>query len=300
MLELLKLFVQVVEEQSFTTTARHLGVSQPAVSNQMRALEDKLGAKLLYRKGKTWLLTPEGEMTLRQAKRILEHWNQLLQGVRSIANATAGSVRLGASHIPGEYLLPSRLALFKEEYPKVQFKLFVGDSLEMANKVLEQEVDFAIVGSAFDSERLTSEFWLADELMLVLPQGHPLAGEAEVRLTDLVLYPMVLREGGSGHRRALEEQLAAHGLALADFQVSLEAGSIEAVKNAIRAGLGYSFVSRSALTVSMDGLVIKTLAGMPVRRGFYLVRQRSKPLATIAQACYRFLSREAEPSKPAQ
>ncbi|MDI6878120.1 MAG: selenium metabolism-associated LysR family transcriptional regulator [Desulfitobacteriaceae bacterium] len=297
MLELLKLFVQVVEEQSFTTTARRLGVSQPAVSNQMRVLEEKLGAKLLYRRGKALVLTQEGEVTLRQARLILEHWHQLVEDIGAVSSEVAGTVRMGASHIPGEYLLPFRLAQFGEQYPKVKFRLYVGDSLEMANKVLEQEVDFAVVGSAFDSDRLMSEFWREDELMLVLPKSHPLVEREEVGFTELMSYPMILREGGSGHRRALEEKLALYGSALDDFQVSLEAGSIEAVKNAIRAGMGYSFVSRSALDVSIEGLVVRTLSGIEVKRGFYLVSQRSKPLPTVAQACYRFLASEASPPK---
>lgn len=286
MIDLLKLFIQVVEEQSFTATARHLGISQPAVSNQMRALEEKLGAKLLFRRGKTLALTPEGEITLRQARRIVDNWNELQVQIGAVSTEFAGIVRLGASHIPGEYLLPKYLADLRQEFPKIQFRLSVGDSLEMANKVAEQEVDFAVVGSAFDSERLASEFWLEDELMLVLPESHPLTGQKEIRLPDLLPYAMIIREEGSGHRRALEENLVLHSVPLADFKISLEAGSIETIKNAIRVELGYSFISHAALAVSLEGLTVRRLEDMEIKRGFYLVTQRNKPLPLSAQACY--------------
>ncbi|KLU62222.1 HTH-type transcriptional regulator CysL [Peptococcaceae bacterium CEB3] len=286
MLDLLKLFTQVVEEQSFTSTARHLGVSQPAVSNQMRALEDKLGVKLLLRRGKALVLTAEGEIVLRQARRILDDWDELMEQIGTANPEFAGLVRLGASQIPGEYLLPALLADFQHEFAKVQLKLVVGDSLEMANKVAEREVDFAVVGSTFDSEKLASEFWQWDELMLVLPERHPLAGQREIRLSDLLPYPMIVREEGSGHRRALEETLAGLGLSLPDFRISLEAGSIEAIKNSVRAALGYSFISRSALGVAPEGVRVCRLQDVNIRRGFYLVTRRNKSLPVSSQACY--------------
>lgn len=289
MIELLKLFVQVVEEQSFTGTARLLGISQPAVSNQIRALEDKLGAKLITRRGKGLILSQEGEIAWRQAKRIIEEWDELLDGIGAISTEIAGIVKIGASNIPGEYLLPSRLASFQRKNPKVHLKLLIGDSLTMANKILDHDVDFAVVGSAFDNERLASEFWLEDELLLVLDNNHPLAQSAIIYPTDLVKYSLIIREGGSGHRRALEEQLSQHGLQLENFQISLEAGSIEAVKNAVRAGFGFSFISRSALEVSMEGLITKTIQDMTLRRGLYLITHRNKPLSGAAKACYEFL-----------
>ncbi|MHB1651216.1 MAG: selenium metabolism-associated LysR family transcriptional regulator [Desulfitobacteriaceae bacterium] len=290
MIDLLKLFVQVIEEQSFTDTAKRLGISQPAVSNQMRALEEKLGAKLVSRRGRALVLSQEGEITLRQARRILDEWNDLLEGIGAISSEVAGTVKIGASNIPGEYLLPFRLAAFLKENPKVQFKLVVGDSLAMANKVLEQEVDFAVVGSAFDSERLTSEYWLEDELMLVLPEGHPLSQQEIIKTEELLPYTMIIREGGSGHRRALEEELSKQGLQIQDFRIGLEAGSIEAIKNAIRAGFGYSFISRNALEVSMEGLTSRFIDGMEVKRGFYLVTQRYKPLSGAAKAFCTYLA----------
>ena len=123
MLDLMRLFVQVVEEQSFTVVARKLGISQPAVSNQMRAFEDKLGIKLLYRKGKGFALTPEGETVYRHALNLLDEWSELIAEIGGSEKLMNGKVHIGASHIPGEYLLPSYLASFRAIYPKIKFKL---------------------------------------------------------------------------------------------------------------------------------------------------------------------------------
>ena len=291
MLDLLRLFGQVVEEQSFTVVARKLGISQPAVSNQMRALEEKLGVKLLYRKGKGFALTPEGETVYRHALHMLDEWSQLTREIGGSERLMNGKVHIGASHIPGEYLLPSYLASFRKLYPEIKFKLSIGDSLEMAEKVLAHEVDFAVVGAVFDTEKLTSDYWLKDELGFVVPCDHPLNSRQSVEINTLQEYPMIIRETGSGHRRAFEEALVKRGLDLNDFDVAIEVGSTEGVKNAVRSGLGYSFLSRHALeSCEKQGLVWKNVKDFYIERGFYLLSRRNKSLTVIADECYRYLA----------
>ncbi|GAB6174836.1 LysR family transcriptional regulator [Paradesulfitobacterium aromaticivorans] len=295
MLDLMRLFVQVVEEQSFTTVARKLGVSQPAISNQMRVLEDKVGSKLVVRRGKGLMLTPQGECVFVHAKRLLEEWDDLRRELDALAGEISGRVHIGASHIPGEYLLPLKLAHFQKEFPKVCFKITVSDSLEISEKLMLQELDFAIVGSVYDTDKLSSEFWLRDELKLVLSSGHPLAGMETVRIENLKSYPMIIREHGSGHRRALETALENQGMRLDDLLVSLEAGSTEAVKNAIRSGFGYSFLSQFALEpYGKEGLKVSEVEELTIERGFYLLTLRHKKLTSAAAACYRYLRQLAD------
>ncbi|HEY8908951.1 MAG TPA: selenium metabolism-associated LysR family transcriptional regulator [Desulfosporosinus sp.] len=295
MLDLMRLFTQVVEEQSFTVVARKLGISQPAVSNQMRALEDKLGVKLLYRKGKGFALTPEGETVHRHALHILDEWSELMREIGGSEKPMNGKVHIGASHIPGEYLLPSYLASFRTLYPEIKFKLSIGDSLDMAEKVLAHEVDFAVVGAIFDTEKLTSEYWLRDELGFVIAKEHPMSSSQSIEISTLKEYPMIIRETGSGHRRAFEEALTKRGLDLNDFDVALEVGSTEAVKNAVRSGLGYSFLSTHALNSGeKQGLVQMSVKDFNIERGFYLLTRRNKPLTVIADEFYRYLSQQSE------
>ncbi len=294
MLDLMRLFVQVVEEQSFTVVARKLGISQPAVSNQMRAFEDKLGIKLLYRKGKGFALTPEGETVYRHALNLLDEWSELIAEIGGSEKLMNGKVHIGASHIPGEYLLPSYLASFRAIYPKIKFKLSIGDSLEMAEKVVAHEVDFAVVGATFDTEKLTSEFWLKDELGFIVSCDHPMSSSENIEITKLKEYPMIIRETGSGHRRSFEEALTKHGLDLNDFDIALEVGSAEGVKNAVRSGLGYSFLSKHALdSCEKQGLVQTSVKDFHIERGFYLLTRRNKPLTMIADECYRYLSKKS-------
>jgi len=291
MLDLMRLFGQVVEEQSFTVVARKLGISQPAVSNQIRAFEEKLGVKLLYRKGKGFALTPEGETVYRHTLHILDEWSDLMREIGDSERVMSGKVHVGASHIPGEYLLPIYIASFRKLYPEIKFKLSIGDSLEMAEKVLAHEVDFAVVGAIFDTEKLTSEFWLKDELGFVISSNHPLSASQNIEINSIREEPMIIRETGSGHRRAFEETLVKHGLDINDFNVALEVGSTEAVKNAVRSGIGYSFLSRHALeSCEKQGLVWTNIKDFYIERGFYLLTRRNKSLTVIADECYRYLA----------
>ena len=291
MLDLLRLFGQVVEEQSFTLVARKLGISQPAVSNQMRALEEKLGVKLLYRKGKSFALTPEGETVYRHALHLIDEWTELMREIGGSERVMNGKVHIGASHIPGEYLLPIYIASFRKLYPEIKFKLSIGDSLEMAEKVLAHEVDFAVVGAVFDTEKLTSEFWLKDELGFVVSRDNIFSSRGNIELNTLKENPMIMREVGSGHRRALEEALVKRGLDLNEFNIALEVGSTEAVKNAIRSGIGYSFLSKYALNAGDENdLVWANVEDFCIERGFYLLTRRNKPLTAIADEYYSYLA----------
>lgn len=296
MLDLMRLFSQVVEEQSFTVVARKLGISQPAISNQIRTFEEKLGVKLLYRKGKGFALTAEGETVYRHTLLMLDEWSELMREIGGSERLMNGKVHIGASHIPGEYLLPAFLASFRNLYPDIKFKLSIGDSLEMAEKVLAHEVDFAVIGAVFDTEKLTSDFWLKDELGCVVSCDHALSLSETIGLNHLKDYPMIIRESGSGHRRAFEEALMKCGLDLNDFNIVLEIGSTEGVKNAVRSGIGYSFLSKHLLeSREKKGLVWLNVEDFNLERGFYLLTRRNKPLTVIAEECYRYL----ENQKPA-
>ncbi|GAB6151813.1 LysR family transcriptional regulator [Desulfosporosinus burensis] len=291
MLDLMRLFSQVVEEQSFTVVARKLGISQPAVSNQIRAFEEKLGVKLLYRKGKGFALTSEGETVYRHTLQMLDEWSELMGEIGGSERVMNGKVHIGASHIPGEYLLPAYLASFRNLYPEIKFKLSIGDSLEMAEKVLTHEVDFAVVGAVFDTEKLTSDFWLKDELACVFSYDHVLNLSQSIELSQLKNYPMIIRESGSGHRRAFEEALMRSGFDLNDFNIVLEVGSTEAVKNAVRSGIGFSFLSKHALeSGEKQGLVWMNVHNFNLERGFYLLTRRTKQLTVIAEEFYRYLT----------
>jgi DNA-binding transcriptional LysR family regulator len=291
MLDLMRLFVQIIEEQSYSAVARRLGISQPAVSNQMRVLEMKLGSKLLYRKGKGIALTTEGDIVFQHAKLMLKSYSNMFNELGGLEDELRGKVHIGASHIPGEYLLPAKFAAFQVEFPAIKFKLTIGDSLEIADMLIANDLDFAIVGAAYDNEKLKSDFWQKDEIKLVVSKSHPLALKKVIHLDDLCFYPMVIREPGSGHRRTLDEALAKVGYETKDFPIGLEAGSTEAVKNAIRSGLGYSFLSKYALQAyDMEQLHICQVEGLDLIRGFYLLSLRNKPLSSAANIIYRNLA----------
>lgn len=292
MLDLMRLFVQVVEHKSYTQVARNLGVSQPAVSNQIRVFEEKLGVKLFNKSGKSFTLTPQGEAVLKSSLRILDEWNSLLQEFDDDLEEIIGKVHIGASHIPGEYLLTEYLRSIQQIHPRIAFKITIGDSLEMAEKLLSQEVDFAVVGANFNTEKLDSKYWLQDTIQCVVSENHPLARAGSIQLEDLMPYPMVIREAGSGHRRAIEDAFGALGYNLDNFNIGFEAGSAETVKNAVRSGLGYTFLSVHALNSARDGLVAREVKGLNIERGFYLLTRRQKSLSKAARFCYDYLAQQ--------
>jgi DNA-binding transcriptional LysR family regulator len=222
---------------------------------------------------------------------LIDEWAELMLEIGGPERVMSGKVHIGASHIPGEYLLPICLASFRKLYSEIRFKLSIGDSLEMAEKVLAHEVDFAVVGAVFDTEKLTSEFWLKDELGFVVSCDNSLSSRRNIDLNTLKEDPMIIRELGSGHRRAFEEALVKRGLDLKDFNIALEVGSTEAVKNAVRAGIGYSFLSKHALeSGEKHGLEWLKVEELTIERGFYLLTRRNKPLTAIADECYRYLA----------
>ncbi|MDD2234072.1 MAG: LysR family transcriptional regulator [Desulfitobacteriaceae bacterium] len=291
MLDLMRLFVQIIEEQSYSAVARRLGISQPAVSNQMRVLELKVGSKLLYRKGKGIALTAKGEIVFQYAELMLGNYSKMFDELGGLEDGFRGKVHIGASHIPGEYLLPARFAALQLEFPAIRFKLSIDDSLEITYKLIANNLDFAVAGAVYDPEKIRSDFWINDELMLVVAKNHPLAVNKEIHLEDLCYYPMVISEPDSGHRRILDEALTKAGLQTGDFPIGLETGSTEAVKNAIRSGLGYTFISKHALqTYDKEQLYICRVEELNLVRNFYLLSLRNKPLSPAANIIYRSLT----------
>jgi DNA-binding transcriptional LysR family regulator len=178
-------------------------------------------------------------------------------------------------------------------YPEIKFKLSIGDSLEMAEKVLTHEVDFAVVGAVFDTEKLTSEYWLKDELGFVVSSDHIFCSAQNIEINTLKENPLIIRESGSGHRRAFEEALVKRGYDLNDFNIALEVGSTEAVKKAVDSGIGYSFLSKHALESGEEhGLVWINVEDFYMERGFYLLTRRNKRLTSIADEFYRYLANQ--------
>ena len=279
----LRTFEMVAEYGSFTLVARELRISQPAVSAQIQALENELGVRLLERLPRQALLTPAGEVLHDYARRLLNLEFEAQRALSELRGSQDSSLRLGASPTIGAYVLPQMLADFKRQYPALRLIAEIRATYYVAEALQAPAIDVGLVEAAVDSDALVVETFLDDELVLTVPAGHPWAGRTSVAPAELQGQPLVAREPGSGSRMLVEESLRALGVEIVPF---LELGGVEAIKNAVLAGLGISFISRHAIEaeVRLGTLVAVAVEGLDLRRPFYCLQRRELYVSSVMRA----------------
>ena len=274
----IRVFLSVLEHGSFSAAGRDLGMTQPAVSNHLRALEERFGVVLLVRGGRNTQSTPAGECLAQHARRVLEEVHALEADMARHV-APQGRLLVGASSTPGELLLPRLAIEFSARYPDVALNVHIADTDETIDALLRRDFEVAIVGREVDDPRLIGVAIGRDELVVVVAASDPLAGE-EVEARDLAERPFVLREEGSASRRAVEDTLAA---ARITPRVAMELGSNAAVAGAVAAGAGIGVVP--ARTVETQSAVSTLrVRGLTFVRPFVLVNERNRPLSPAAEA----------------
>jgi len=279
----LEVLVAVVAEGSFSAAARRLGLTQPAVSLQVRGLEEHFGRTLLERSGRAVRLTDAGQQAHAYALRLLSLLSDMESAIRSEDQAPAGRLHVGSSTTPGECLLPLLLAAFRARYPQVQLTVEVSDTLAVLDRLVKHQCDVGLVGGIGHAERLDFFPFAADDLVLVAPPGHPVTRARDVRPEQLHRYPFVFREEGSGTRAAAERALEQVGLT--GLPVATVLGSGEAVKRAVAAGVGLAFISACSLTdADAARLVVVPVRGLALHRQLYVALDRERPPGRLAAA----------------
>lgn len=288
----LKTFVTVVEQKSFTKAARVLFMTQPAVSAQIKALEEDLGVQLIERLEKGIALTEAGKILYHEARRFLEHYERAINLIEETRNLKTGHLTIGASTIPGEYILPRFLGRFHNLYPGIKIHLLIADTGMIHKELLERRVEIAFMGAKLDDRRLEFAEFTDDELIFVCAPHHPLAGRQEVKLEEIAAEKFILRESTSGTRLVLEKYLAERGLELEKEQIVMEVGSTRAVITAVEEGLGISIVSRWAVQDSLKLGKLKELklAEGRIIRPLYMARWRRQYLSRAARAFWEMLT----------
>jgi DNA-binding transcriptional LysR family regulator len=264
-----RVFVACAREGSVSAAARACGISQPAATRQIQRLEREFGFELLCRQGRPLRPTPAGAEILAWAEHTLARLDAALARLRQGGPALAGPLRVAASSIPGEFLAPGLLAAFAARHPGVEPCLSVSDSAGAVAALLAGDADVAFIGAPVARPPLRLQPICEDELVLVIPAGHRLAGRAEVLLEELAGEAFVEREGGSGTMESLRRLLRARGLALPPHRIALRAGSTQSQVAAVRAGAGLAFVSARAAGRA-NGVSVARLAGIPLYRQLYL------------------------------
>ncbi|MBI2198286.1 MAG: LysR family transcriptional regulator [Candidatus Rokubacteria bacterium] len=291
----LEIFVKVAELGSFSRAAEALHLTQPTVSEHIRTLEDELGVRLLDRLGRGAAVTRAGELLVSYASRMLALQREARQALDSFQGKMSGGLLIGASTIPGEYVLPPLIGRFKDKYPEISITLLIGDSQAVVGWVVEGKAELGVVGARLPHRAVEYRELMPDEEVVVVPAGHAWHGRTQVTLEELRAEPLLIRERGSGTRAALEAALAAADLRLDAFRIVGEMGSTQAIKQAVKAGVGISVLSRRAVEEEcrhglLWGLRVKDLS---VTRAFHVVTHRDRSRSPLAEAFRVFLDAES-------
>lgn len=275
---LFKTYIRVIETQNLSRTAEDFGLSQPAITKQIQALEDMYGVLLLERSGRRLKMTEAGETLYDHARELLRCMEKLDKAMEEIAEDRKGNLYLGASTIPGQYIIPALIKDFKENHPHISISLEIADTEKIFNKICERELDIGIVGGWTNQRKVEGFPWLEDELVAVVPWDHKLAEKDTCCLADLQNENWIFREKGSGTRRAVEELITASKLNRDNLNIYMEAGSTEAVLAMVEAGMGISLVSR--WVIRPDNMKTKLhylkLNEKAAKRLFYVIFPRQK------------------------
>lgn len=285
----------VMEAGSFSAAARQLGLTQPAVSMQIQALEDYFGTKLMERHGRTLELTRAGEQAVVNITHLVESLDATRRQIDEMSSEIAGPVFLGASTVPGEQLCPLLFSLLVKRYPRVRPRLVVDNTTSIIERLERRELDMALVGAQPKNPTLRAEPIFTDEIVLLMHPSNPLAAHKAVPGEALYREPFIGRVAGSGSRMVYERELAALGIVPSKLTAIVEVGSAVAAVNAVEAGLGVALVSVFAAEKSLrqNAVVARRLAGVKLLRPFYLVTNQRYLSRAVAETAALLRSPDA-------
>jgi DNA-binding transcriptional LysR family regulator len=283
-------FCAVVERKSFSEAAERLGVTQPAVSQQIRSLEERLGQQLLDRSGRRVEPTEAGRRLYRGAQRLLAQERQLLEDIAGDAEGPLrGQLAIGASTGPGGTVVPVLLCEFAAANPEVTIELSIYDTQTVVDQVARRELELGVVGATPRNRAVAYEPFFRDEVILVCPPGHRFEGKT-VMLEELREETLIVMQEGAGVRQVIEDELRKAGARLRDLDVRLELGLQESVKSAVEAGHGVAFISRTGVEAELAAgtLAAARVKGLEPSREISLVRAAGRVSTRVADAFVEF------------
>jgi DNA-binding transcriptional LysR family regulator len=288
----LEVFRNVVELKSFSKAAEAVFLAQASVSERIATLENTVGTALLDRLGRQVVPTKAGEILYKHAVLLLDMKRAAAQEMQDFLGINRGEIHIGGSTIPGEYILPKVVGLFRKKYPFISVMLTVADTKEIERLVLEGNLELGVIGSRSSQKNLVHHELWQDELVLALPAKHRWANKNEISIEELSEEPFIIREVGSGTLRIMEEYLKAYR---PDRTISLNIvahlGTSTAVKEGIKSGLGVSIISSRAMETEIKAGILKALKirGLSMHRNFYLIRDKRRIMSPLCQAMLNFL-----------
>jgi DNA-binding transcriptional LysR family regulator len=273
----LQVFHTVARLLSFTKAAEALHMTQPAVTFQVRQLEEYFNTRLFDRTHNRITLTEVGEKVYEYAEKIFEQYALMENTVKEMTGDINGVLMIGASTTIAEYMLPILLGDFKLKYPEVRIRLRVSNTDEIVSMVESNTIDLGVVEAPVANKSLVVTLCRMDQLVAIVPPNHPLAQVKEVSVKELVSYPYISREEGSGTREVINEYFNQANLSFYDLNIVMELGSPEAIKGAVASGMGVSILSRAAIQKDLQlGLLKEVCLNPTLERPFSFVHQKQK------------------------
>ena len=294
-IEHLYTFQAVATLGSFSEVAKKLGISQPAVSFQIQKLEQELGMRLIDRSQRAIMLTAAGKRLLSFAETVDIEREHLQHDLEQMRDEIAGDLLIGASTIPGEYLLPPLLVKFKQRHPAVRIQVDVSDSVTVINRIRENSYEVGFCGLAPEGQELASFKIARDEIVLIVPPEHPFAKKGEIAPEDLEGEPFIFRESTSGTQRSLQALLSNAGFDIRKWTPHLVLGSTQAVMLTVAAGAGIAFISDVAYKKGLAPGRVRQVSvrGLKLSRDFYCIYRKERIVSRLYEEFINFIRIEA-------
>lgn len=283
----MRVFAAVARHLSFTRAARELHLTQPAVSQQVKLLEQEIGMPLFEQIGRKVHLAPAGAELLRYTDQVVELLREAGESLSAMRGLKRGVLKLGAVST-AKYFAPSLLSAFTPAYPEVTIKFAVGNREEIIQQLAANDIDLVIMGRPPRELETVAEPFAKHPLVLIASPTNPLASRRRIRLKQLATEHFLIREEGSGTRASMERLFHERGV---PFRVSMEVSSNETIKQAVMADMGISLISSHTVGLELTAgkLVVLDVVGLPIVRDWYVIHLRDKRLAPIPAAFRAFL-----------
>ena len=287
----LEVFCKVYEMKSFSRGGKACMLSQPTVSEHMRYLETFLGVQLFDRLGRQVVPTRAGDILYDYARRILNLKREAIRTLELYGGKMSGELELGGSTIPGQYILPSLIGKFKQTFTDIRIKLVIADTLNIINMVLEGSLELGVVGARIKNSKLEFDRLFDDELVLAVSPNHQWAARSSISLDELAYAPFIMREQGSGTRMIMLQILEQADFDPQRLNVVAEMGSTDAIRQAVKAEVGVSILSRRAVADDLEFRKVRQISikDISFTRHFYLVTHKRRSRSPLGEAFVDFL-----------
>lgn len=290
----MEVFLSVFKNRSFSKASQELNLTQPTISAHIKTLENEFQCRLFDRLGRLIIPTGEAEMLVDYASEVIEKTKEIKEAMSQMKNDLSGKIVIGASTIPGVYILPRLMSGFHVKYRSISFQILISDSLEVIDKIVKYKILLGMVGTKSVNEPLEYTPFIEDHLIAVASPSF--ISKNQLTLKELVTYPVILREEGSGTRKETESYLVNNGIKLDELDIAGIFGSTDAVKQAVKAGLGVAILSRYAVVDELKHRVLKEirLSDIDMKRQFYIVRHKKRSLPRLYDAFLKHVMSEAK------